>query len=430
MEYSNSLPANEELSSLLKSISTIISHIDTFRERLNVNLADNFSVFDILRIANDEKSISLAIAHLLNPKGSHAQGGRFLHAFLDILSEELSNVELIKKFKDSLKDRTAVVKTEDVILNSRRIDITVRLSSALKFGIENKLDAGDQPNQVKDYLKALPTEGFLLYLSKEADRMPSEDSIPKNEREEAERSGRLFHINYDNHIFKWIERCRQISQAEKIRWYLGEIQQLINRFFYGRDTFMENNKDLLSIMTADRQNLRAVLYIKNNYEAVADDILSYYFNHLKQQAETRLKKFPDWSVSKGKEPRNPYYQPLFITPKDGLFKEKISVCMEFQATPYRKTIYGIIADKNLGALREKIEQKAKELPKGSSSVGWAYYKFYDVQDYTENNILLDICDMRNGRESPELKEKTDKLLDNIMILVEFLDNLFNERASS
>src|SRR3954447_12663738 len=55
------------------------------RER-DLHLAEDFNVFDFLR--PDENCLSDIVAWLLDPRGSHGQGGAFLEHFLTVLRLE------------------------------------------------------------------------------------------------------------------------------------------------------------------------------------------------------------------------------------------------------------------------------------------------------------------------------------------------------
>ena len=129
---------------------------------LNRHLAHRFNVLEYLR--TDELGLSRIIADLLNPKASHGQGPLFLRTLLSELDIEMTGSD------PDLADARVFVERQ--IENQRRIDIYVQIPGAngtFCLAIENKPYAGDQENQVKDYLEHLRGKHddrfLLIYLS-------------------------------------------------------------------------------------------------------------------------------------------------------------------------------------------------------------------------------------------------------------------------
>jgi hypothetical protein len=119
-------------------------------------LAPGFSPFQFIQ--PDEMRLSDILAWMLNPKGSHGQGVRFLEAF----------VNQCGIVWDAQSCMNAIVRTEEPTYALRRIDILV-MANGRAFAIENKPWADDQERQVFDYLAYLddlfPAGQCLIYLS-------------------------------------------------------------------------------------------------------------------------------------------------------------------------------------------------------------------------------------------------------------------------
>ena len=117
---------------------------------LDRNLAQRFSVLDYLRV--DESGLSRIIADLLNPKASHGQGTLFLQKLLGV-----AGLRNTRHWPDLDRSRRILVAREQRTHDDRRIDISVQIDGASGepycLAIENKPYAGDQENQVKDYLE-------------------------------------------------------------------------------------------------------------------------------------------------------------------------------------------------------------------------------------------------------------------------------------
>ncbi|MDR0822485.1 MAG: PD-(D/E)XK nuclease family protein, partial [Endomicrobium sp.] len=218
----------EDITNLLNQVSVVVGNIEKVRKAYEPQLATKFSIFDI--VGFDENMVSAMIAHLLNPKATHAQGNVFLKTFIDRLyfvfqnEFENSSHSSIEELKNaSLLDK-ACVKTEETTDIDRRIDITVKMGD-IKFGIENKLWAEEQSNQLEHYLDYIQKDcpkGFLVFLRID----PKREAKTISNRKERCKNGDLIVIDY-NDILKWLDECIKVCKADNIRWYLKEFQQLI-----------------------------------------------------------------------------------------------------------------------------------------------------------------------------------------------------------
>lgn len=189
-------------------------------------LAPDFSIFDFLD--SRENGLSRVIAWLLDPIGSHAQGERFLVAFMGWLG-------LGEEWKD--RAITARAWTEVSIgAGSQRgyIDILVRCGDRA-LAIENKPSALDQPWQVERYLDDLANrcrEGHcLLYLSGSGDG-PSETSIAARRAEAEIGRGTLVVRGYPA-LVSWLESCLSMSRAPSVSVTIEGLAKHVRKEFMG-----------------------------------------------------------------------------------------------------------------------------------------------------------------------------------------------------
>ena len=220
---------------------------------LDRHLARRFNVFDYLNAS--EIGLSRIIADLLNPKARHGQGAYFLATLLEGLTEVRDQPDLGTGFTKPIR-----VVTERVIANRRRLDISVEIpdgDATYCLAIENKPYAGDQPNQVKDYLDFLEQEYskrfLLIYLSPTGEG-PDESSLPRDEvqdwhgrfaimayRGDAERanseeevSGDVFDdFRVDLSLADWFAACRRRCDPDRLRWFLRDAEVFCERNFGG-----------------------------------------------------------------------------------------------------------------------------------------------------------------------------------------------------
>ena len=137
-----------EYRQFLSEVHPVLETVRRLERELDRKLAHRFNALDYLR--DDELGLSRLIADLLDPLGKHGQGTLFLATYLEVVG-----ARRLLSWPD-LDDCRIDVETERSIDGRRRIDISVDILSkhgqACCLAIENKPYAGDQQNQVRDYL--------------------------------------------------------------------------------------------------------------------------------------------------------------------------------------------------------------------------------------------------------------------------------------
>ena len=183
------------------------------------------SDFNLVKIAAPkEKTISRFIAILLEPNCAHGQGDVFLRKFVKILRTKVLEKVAKKLPNDKSEFKTASVEVEHYTDEGRWIDILLTLPNGFMIGIENKIRAGDQKDQLKDYneyLKNKRKSYLLIFLTCDG-REPSEWSIPKGERAKLEEAGKLITLSYGEFLKSWLEECLKECEADKVRWFIRD----------------------------------------------------------------------------------------------------------------------------------------------------------------------------------------------------------------
>lgn len=282
---------------------------------LNRHLAHRFNVLDYLR--TDELGLSHVIADLLDPRASHGQGPLFLRVLLEKL-----------KFAERWPDMElggAMVSAERVITAQRRIDIDVRIRSdgkAYCLAIENKPYAGDQENQVHDYLKHLDREfegRFLLIYLSPAGEPPSEWSLPRNGLHQWQ--GRFAVMSYHGQgdgeetvnqdgpvdpfaafresfsLTDWLSACHEKCQVERLRWFLRDARLFCQRTF--GDHHMTSDSEVCAVeefLLSDPENLATALAVYDSWPAVRDRVCNQFLEHLQSCIERSVReKLPQFA---------------------------------------------------------------------------------------------------------------------------------------
>ncbi len=208
----------------LMQCENLFSGVSPIKKRYDDRAAqqgEKFNLFKILNIHADEVRLhSRFLAELLNPKGAHLQGAKFLELFVTQFFPDFDfNVE------------TAKIKIEKVIDNNRRLDIYLRDDKRREIIIENKIYAGDQNKQLHDYhefAKKSAQDFRLIYLTLKGTR-PSANSVNGLQKDQD-----YFCLSYQEDIATWLKVCQNEVLnipllSESIHQYLLNISFLTNQ---------------------------------------------------------------------------------------------------------------------------------------------------------------------------------------------------------
>ena len=208
-------PAQTDIKRYFGAISDQIQSADVKQRRLDKRQATGFNVFAL--IEPDENKLSDIIASLLDPKSNHGQGDLFLR----LLFKELSIESFIGATNEAPVQREAP--THGILKYRRRIDVFVEAGALL--AIENKVDALEQLDQVKDYLDHLRyctrhnrKQTTLIYLTPNG-RRP--ETLDDTQFIKAQQCGELHCWSYQANLCDWLKACRHQCAAGKIRHFLS-----------------------------------------------------------------------------------------------------------------------------------------------------------------------------------------------------------------
>ena len=184
-----------------------------------------FNIFKTLGVENKEVIICRFLGELLNPNGSHGQGGRFLEIFLaEVLHKDPSSV------LHSTKGPS--VKLEEQIDSERRVDIVIHsgkcaVGKETILPIEVKIWADDQKHQLYDYYRYYfgdDVEKKIYYLTPTG-RMPSDKSITGANRKKLSDKN-IGILSFYGHINKWLQKINSWLKDEN-EFLAGIIEQFI-----------------------------------------------------------------------------------------------------------------------------------------------------------------------------------------------------------
>ena len=240
-----------------------------FDKRLDLlkNIIDNKD--KIFEKINEEKEKLIPIVNITNILGcatDEVKNSSLLHNILKIkFKYENKEINFAKDFsefiiKEKLKNDSVSINSTAEAYNEfyassetwRRIDLFIH-SDNFEIIIENKIWAGDQPNQLKDYYNNRVNENknndkikdniFIVYLTRNRDK-PSEFSIDRELIAELENKNKICYLSHDD-IAEWIKNDilnkYQFLKDEKFQLiYSALIQIAYNEKYISKKT--EENK--------------------------------------------------------------------------------------------------------------------------------------------------------------------------------------------
>jgi len=352
----------------------------------------NFNIFSILdRERYEVTTHSYFLYELLNPHGSHGQGDRFLQRFL-------VEILLLQEYGDLMM---AKVERESLTSQSRRIDFVIETEQTI-VGIEMKIDADDQKNQLADYYKELQhrTNGKksvkLYYLTLDG-KDASSYSLGSLDADIVE------NISFEKEVFDWIKLCMETSVdipivREALKQYLILIENLTGK--------KENMVEELSELLLQGNNLTDAIAIEKAIEKAKVKIQKQFWLKLQEELNETFefvnfdfgKVDFDTKVNKYYELSNGYrYYGLKIDlfEKDGYV---ISYYIELHNKPYhgltvaKKEVNGRLKRDEYANIDSFLEIKEKVIEnklfsQGSAWwIGWKYFDCPNEVDFYHFNV--------------------------------------------
>lgn len=267
----------ENLKTLLAEVGRIVQ-LDAKQREEGEKRGEMFNIFEILKVETDEtRAHSAFLAALLNPKGKHGAGDRFLRAFIDTM-------DCLKDFEFDTQDAKVEIeypignKNEDVT-EGGRIDILIT-SNGKAVIIENKIYAGDQEKQLvryNNYAKKVYRDYRLLYLNLFGSEA-SEYSV-KDESGKVLQSGKdYFPIGYDKEIIDWLDACiAEAARLPLVRESVIQYQNLIKKLTNQNKSLMN---EIFNTILSSPANVESAIEIANSLADVKVELQKRFWKRL------------------------------------------------------------------------------------------------------------------------------------------------------
>ncbi len=382
----------------------------TVERELDRQLARQFNAFDYLR--PDELRLSKMIGDLLDLKGPHGQG----HVFLRLLLDKVG-------FARGADLRNSHVDVELRMENQRRrLDIAVDVGGGRHcLAIENKPFAGDQKDQIKDYLDGLRekyVDRFLLIYLSPRGEAPSDYSgvKPTDLQDEAGNPVKTFRImpyhraedgagDDDFEPFRtgfgladWLRECREHCDVERLRWFLREAETFCERRFGGSAMTTGERKIVKDFLLADDRNWATACAIQGALPEIAAAVRRQFLKTIANRLTTELEYTSGWEYSdKAWQSWVQAYLPQWREYQNAEIPERSRTCLSLEAGQRQGNGWYIGIRSPLPKTkmtgddlrrRERIDERLAGVSKnGMSSSWWPWYEFV-VDEYRNWDLLI------------------------------------------
>ena len=361
----------------LNSYKTFFDSVTTFKEKQNKQKQRGFNNYNILtsvlKSTDEVRLHSGMIYSFLNPDGDHYQGTLFLDLFLESLS--------IDTFKININSCT-------VHKEYNNIDIYIT-DGHKHIIIENKINAGDQKEQIKRYIKTITNEYqnisyddvLVIYLSIDK-RNPSQYSlanlsIVNNHIQTNNKKVALYKaISYKKEIIEWLRLCQFevqniINLNEAIRQYIDVVKMINNEY-------KERMMSLSSYLKKDKETYKMALDVHNTFPETRKDLIESFLADISKTLRENLGG--DWviKIDNGALPKK-YSQAVKIHKKAWL-DNCLLFCFEFSKNDYYDGYFGIVkSNKKIDLdsdicvhFKTELEQLHIEL---ETTEGWLHWEW-------------------------------------------------------
>lgn len=380
----------DKLQTLLRSISEIVKQDAQHREEQRLR-GELFNVFKILKLDTSEtRTHSAFIAELLNPKGDHGVGDKFLRSFVN-------TIDCLKTLDFNTKDARVDV---EFCIEGGRIDI--RITSHNKaIVIENKIYADDQPCQLvryRKYAKKDTNDYRLLYLT-----LYGEEASEKSTQNKLKDQEDYYAISYDNEIIKWLAACLLDSihhpiVRETIIQYQSLLRNLTNQ---NMDTKYRDK--ILDIMV-EQENVETFATIASLLDEWQDRIVkNYLINPLEEFAKKHKLGFEDCIFNEDGSSNRGRRVGLYFYRKNW---QNASIWILSNTSNWRDFYIGI-SNRGDDFLKVTPKNVFGRKPDDEFPYGWEYLDQYS--DWTDDVMV----DMVNGKVAEYIEEKVLSVLDKI-----------------
>jgi hypothetical protein len=236
-----------------------MKNLSSKMNELKIKTPGTMNVAEIMNRHHLENQHSNIIAFLVNPSEIHNHP-EYGSLFLNMLKEKglgIEGKEIYKVFRENSTDEL------------RRMDIFIETDSDFII-IENKINAGDQENQIKDYVEyvkkhyEVSNNVFVCYLTKFGVE-PSEKSITKEQLNILRKNNQFVSLSYSDDVLNWLNELKVKENEDVLKsgiiQYIDVVKEISNKREKGFNMNYEIAKELFGEYgKLDRNSLKEKLH--------------------------------------------------------------------------------------------------------------------------------------------------------------------------
>ena len=236
-----------------------MKNLSSKMNELKIKTPGTMNVAEIMIRHHLENQHSNIIAFLVNPSEIHNHP-EYGYLFLNMLKEKglgIEGKEIYKVFRENSTDEF------------RRMDIFIETDSDFII-IENKINAGDQENQIKDYVEyvkkhyEVSNNVFVCYLTKFGVE-PSEKSITKEQLNILRKNNQFVSLSYSDDVLNWLNELKVKENEDVLKsgiiQYIDVVKEISNKREKGFNMNYEIAKELFGEYgKLDRNSLKEKLH--------------------------------------------------------------------------------------------------------------------------------------------------------------------------
>jgi hypothetical protein len=245
---------------------------------------ENFNVFSILGLqASENRTHSAFLRELLDPRGSHGMGDRFLKAFAQMLRGTLDHPEKLElngwadsgPLQGSVRTEVHAGFKSDDLTSGGRIDLVIDLHGGCrKILIENKIYAADQECQLVRYQNS-DEKALLLYLTLEGANASDYSTMSKVSSKKLVAYEDYFPISYKTHILTWLEDCvKESSGRPLVRETLVQYANLI-RTLTQQNTNNLMTQEITKTVLSNKEALLSYAAMYASWDSIRIEIIKH-----------------------------------------------------------------------------------------------------------------------------------------------------------
>lgn len=266
---------------IMHKLINFVKEKDQERKKQITRGLNNFNPLAIVRDISEEVGLhSKFIYELINPSGSHFQGRLFLNYFIKKVLSQIDDIENKTKGEIQVKREDAKGKNDN-----KRIDFTIRTPKVL-IGIEMKIYAEDQKNQIQSYYDRLKEEAeiknkieneepevYVFYLTLNG-KIPSKKSLGKYTLND----NHIKLISFENEILDWINSCqKEVRNITNLNQALEDYKHIVEKL---TGNYKGEVVNIVEEIAQSEEMLQTVLELDKKMNSIKAKALKNFFDKI------------------------------------------------------------------------------------------------------------------------------------------------------